>query len=33
MCFMHSAHFNGLEKATQLQAEHDAREAEKAKPE
>ena len=27
MCFGHSAHFNGLEKATQLQKEHDEREA------
>ena len=30
MCFMHSAHFNGLEKATQLQKEHDEKEANKS---
>jgi len=30
MCYAHSVHFNGAEKAAQLQKEHDEREAEKA---
>ena len=30
MCFGHSVHFNGLEKATQLQKEHDEKHAKKA---